>query len=79
MSLNDLPTVITEPGLYVLRNGTPALVREIVPLTSTFEAKGAIEAMFRGKPRFRGLEGWHVSGRYSVFKESQWDIVRRVA
>lgn len=88
LSINTWPVVIDGPGIYLCRNGTRACIHEIKPFldpagkvdrreVTAFEAKGAFERMYRGKMRFRGLEGWHVSGRYRGAKESQWDIVSK--
>ena len=88
LSINTWPVIIDEPGIYTCRNGTRVCVHEIKPFVDpkgkvdrlevmAFEAKGAFERMFRGKMRFRGLDAWHVSGRYVAIKESQWDIVSK--
>lgn len=85
-SFNKLPVVITGPGEYLMRNGGKALIHEVKEYedpkgeftrleVTAFEAKGAPYKMFRGKMRARGLYIWHVSGRYSVFSDSAWDIV----
>jgi hypothetical protein len=54
-------------------------VREVKPktdpTTTTFDAKGSVWRMFRGKVRPRGLEIWHVSGRRMVLHENHRDIV----
>lgn len=76
--LAHLPTIIDGPGLYQLRSGRTALIHQIVPGTSTFEAKGAIGVQRRGKVRYEGLEIWHVSGRYAVLAETCNDIVGKV-
>lgn len=89
LSINTWPVIIDGPGIYRMRDGTRARIHEIKPFVDpagkvdrlevlAFEAKGAFERMFRGKPRFRGLKIWHVSGRYTGgAKESKWDIVSK--
>jgi hypothetical protein len=78
--LNDLPTVIDGPGEYVTRSGARATIREIgaqAPDATSFAAKGSLWRTFRGKPRPRGLEIWHVSGRSMPLDETRNDIVGR--
>lgn len=86
---NKLPVIITGPGLYVCRNGKRVKIHAVELYNdpkgefdrlevTAFEAKGAIEKMFRGKMSFRGLDAWHVSGRYKAWgEESPHDIVSK--
>lgn len=87
-TLNNLPVVIDGPGIYTLRNGGRACIHEVKPFVdprglvtrdevTAFEAKGAIEQMFRGKVRFRQPESWHVSGRRLPVTESAYDIMSK--
>ena len=76
--LNDLPTIITRPGEYRLRNGGKATIHQVaapVPGSTIFAAKGSVWKMFRGALRPRGYSIWHVSGRAFPLKESPTDIV----
>lgn len=79
--LNNLPVIVTSPGIYVTRNGARVMVHNIKPAPSpdvtAFTVQGSIERMFRGKPRFRGYEIWHVSSRAYPLKESGRDIVAK--
>lgn len=88
-SLNKLPVVIRGPGLYRMRNGGYAHIHQVRPFVdpegkkdrlevTAFEAKGARYKFFRGKLRQRGYDIWHVSGRVSVFKEHNMDIVEKL-
>lgn len=79
--LNNLPVIVTSPGTYGTRNGERVMVHNIKPAPSpdvtAFTVQGSIERMFMGKPRFRGYEIWHVSGRAYPLKESGRDIVAK--
>lgn len=83
---NKLPVIIDGPGVYITRSGRRVLIHAVEFYSgeydrlevTAFEAKGAVERMFRGKPRFRGLESWHVSGRNKACNElSPLDIVTK--
>lgn len=77
--LNNLPIIITSPGIYITRNGARVMVHNVNPAPSpdvtAFTAQGSVECMFRGKPRFKGCYIWHVSGRAYPLKESGRDII----
>lgn len=88
LPINKEPVIIDGPGIYICRNGTRVSIHEVKPYVdpkgefdrlevTAFEAKGAFERMFRGKMRFRGLDAWHVSGRYKPVTISNWDIVSK--
>lgn len=72
--LNNLPVIVTAPGIYIARNGARVMVHNIKPAPSpditAFAVQGSIERMFRGKLRFRGYEIWHISGHAYPLKES---------
>lgn len=72
--LQDLPVVVTGPGDYVTRNGRRVAIREIGG-KGTFNARGAVYREFRGRVVARGLDIWHVSGRYRSLGEHGLDIV----
>lgn len=46
--LDELPTVVTRPGVYETRDGRRVLIREISG-RGTFSAKGAVYREFRGR------------------------------
>lgn len=79
--LNNLPVIVTAPGIYITRNGARVMVHNIKPAPSpdvtAFTVQGSVERMFRGKPRFKGYEIWHISGRAYSHKESGRDIVAK--
>lgn len=88
LPINKEPVIIDGPGIYRLRNGGRALIHAVEPYVdplgevdrlevTAFEAKGSVEAMFRGRLRFRGLQCWHVSGRSKPVTISNWDIVSK--
>jgi hypothetical protein len=71
--------MITETGDYLTRDGTKVTIHEIRLGTSTFEAKGSIWKMFRGKLRPRGYDIWKTDGQYTVNKaDHKFDIVERI-
>lgn len=49
--LNDLPVIVTFPGIYIARNGARVMVHNIKPAPSpdvtAFAVQGSIERMFR--------------------------------
>lgn len=77
--LNNLPAIVTAPGIYVTRNGARVMVHNVkaspAPDVTAFTVKGSVERMFRGKPRFKGFNIWHISGRAYPLKESGRDII----
>lgn len=89
MSLNQLPTIITGPGDYKLRNGLSCTVHELVyppeyseewcktTHSTAFPAKGTVWAVkpLKLRPRY---DAWHVSGRLYPLEESQLDIVSKL-
>lgn len=70
--------IITEPGIYRMRNGGRALITTISTGPETAKAKGQIERMFRGKPRFRGYQTWQTSGAFRFLGESRYDIIEKL-
>lgn len=74
--LDDLPTIIREPGTYITRDGRRVTIQEICG-PATFNARGYVWKMFRGKERPRDWTIWHPSGRYRALTESPLDIVGR--
>lgn len=77
---NKLPVIIDGPGVYITRNGKRVNIHAVKLYNdptgtydrlevTAFEAKGAVERMFRGKPKFKGYDIWHVSGRYKACNE----------
>lgn len=81
-TLNNLPTIVTAPGLYITRNGDRVMVHEVAaspaPDVTAFTVKGSVERMFRGKPRFKEYAIWHISGRAYPLNESGRDIIGKV-
>ncbi|AXK43974.1 hypothetical protein [Erythrobacter aureus] len=81
--LNTLPTVIDGPGDYKTRGGGRATIHEVKPngddTTTSFDAKGSIWGMFRGRFCPRGYDIWHVSGRRNAVNECPHDIVGKYA
>ena len=79
--LNNLPTIVTSPGIYITRNGARVMVHNVKPAPSpdvtAFTVQGSVEHMFRGKPRFKRYHIWHISGRAYPLKESGRDIVAK--
>lgn len=76
-----LTVVITEPGIYITRNGKRARIDNINPnqnmILNGHAARGRVERTFRGKLGFRGFEIWHVSGRLQPLEEHPLDIIRK--
>ena len=70
--------MITETGDYLTRDGTRVTIFEIRPGTSTFEAKGSVWKMFRGKLRPRGFNIWKTNGQHMAVGEHRLDIVKKV-
>ena len=69
---------ITTPGDYVTRDGSRVTVHAIGPTKegcTTFNVKGAVWRMFRGKVRPKGLAIWTQAGRALPLKETTKDIV----
>lgn len=69
--------MITETGDYLTRDGTRVTIFEIRPGTSTFEAKGSVWKMFRGKLRPRGFNIWKTNGQHMAVGEHHLDIVKK--
>lgn len=80
-SLNNMPVVVTEPGLYVLRNGQKAEVYNIKPYpnadVTAFTVQGGVLSV-KGKRVRSEYNIWHPSGRKYVLTESKHDIIRKV-
>ena len=70
--------MITETGDYLTRDGTKVTIFEIRLGTSTFEAKGSVWKMFRGKVRPRGFNIWQTNGQHMAVGEHRLDIVKKV-
>ncbi len=81
--LNTLPTVIDGPGEYKTRDGGRATIHEVKPnnddTTTSFDAKGSLWKLFRGKLRPRDYNIWHVSGRLFCDRQDDRDIVAKAA
>lgn len=86
LAINSLPLVITGPGDYKTRDGRRVTIRSIVPYAplpngnlrhevTAFEAKGSLWKMYRGQPRPRTPDIWHLSGRNLPAGEQPRDIV----
>lgn len=79
--LNNLPTLVSEPGEYLLRNGLTAFVDKISPPpepgTTAFQVKGDIYYPNKRKGRYTYMI-WHVSGRAYPLHESPLDIISQV-
>jgi len=80
--LNELPTIIDEAGTYLTRSGDTVRIHEvkdnIYPKTTTFDAKGTVRYLKEGNVRHTNeFNIWHVSGRWSVFYISEYDIVSK--
>lgn len=78
--LSTLPVIIDGPGEYVTRGGGRVSIREVAPASSgnaAFNARGAMWRTVKGITRARGVDVWHVSGRYLVLREDERDIVGR--
>lgn len=71
MRLNELPTIIHQPGIYRTRSGREVQIFELRP-GSTFEAKGTWR---KGSRSRRNYDIWHPSGRYMAVGEHPMDIV----
>ena len=78
--IRELPIVIDETGVYIMRNGKRALIHAIKKYphkdVTAFNCKGSIERQFRGKMRFKEHSIWHPSGRNKAF-ECEFDIVEK--
>lgn len=70
--------MIAETGDYLTRDGTRVTIFEIRPGTSTFEAKGSVWKMFRGKLRPRGFNIWKTNGQHMAVGEHRLDIVEKI-
>lgn len=77
MKSNDACLLINEPGDYLTRDGTRVTIFEVRPGTSTFEAKGSVWSMFRGKLRPRGYNIWKTDGRHMAIGDHSLDIIKR--
>ena len=78
-SLNKLPVVVIEPGMYNTRNGRKALVTEVKsndPTVTQFSVKGTLFAK-TGKP-INYYSVWHISGRLFWHMEHALDLVSKV-
>ena len=77
---NTLPVIITEPGIYIMRDGGRARIDRVYDnsdkTVTAFTCKGSLERMFRGKMRFKGYSIWHESGQATGF-ESEYDIISK--
>lgn len=70
--------MITETGDYLTRDGSKVTIHEIRLGTSTFEAKGSVWKLFRGKLRPRGFNIWKTDGHHMAVGEHKLDIVERI-
>lgn len=71
--------MITETGDYLTRDGNKVTIYEIRLGTSTFEAKGIIWKMFRGKVRPRDFNIWKTDGHHMAVGEHRLDIVEKIS
>ena len=67
--------MINTTGDYRTRDGSKVTITEIRLGTSTFEAKGQVWKMFRGKLVPRGYDIWKVDGNHNAIGEHRLDIV----
>ena len=78
-TLNKLPVVVIEPGMYNTRNGRKALITEIKmnnPRVTQFAVKGLLLGK-AGKP-INYYSAWHISGRMFCHMEYALDLVSKV-
>ncbi len=80
--LNNLPTIITAPGDYLMRNGLICRIHEVKPgldnTTTSFDAKGCSQRLTKSNKICWDYNIWHVSGRKFFHKECGTDIVAKV-
>jgi hypothetical protein len=78
MTLKDLPVIVTEPGLYLTRNGSFVDVtgpcRDTV---STFKVEGYLLTKGKNGKVKRTWNIWHESGRYTAVGEHPLDIISK--
>lgn len=75
---NEMPVIITKPGVYKTRSGKKVEIHEVKPtltLSSTaFNAKGCLIKVGRFRTE-RLFNVWHISGRFGIFGPTPNDII----
>jgi hypothetical protein len=70
-------SLIDETGNYLTRDGRLVYIDKIVPLTSSWEAKGTIYTPRKGKPDRADFSIWKTSGQYMAVGEHCRDIISK--